>query len=92
MLMSYALFWDVTRRRVVIVYHTTPRNIPEERSVCMTPVIDMNTERQLASFNTAAMYFALYMPTVPPVSPVLLVGVWTPWTNVLPHSILILIS
>jgi hypothetical protein len=25
-----ALFWDITRSRVVNVYHTTPRNIPEE--------------------------------------------------------------
>jgi hypothetical protein len=29
--MSSALFWDITRRRLVIVYHTTQRNIPEER-------------------------------------------------------------
>ena len=37
MLMTSALFWDNTRRRVLIVYRrfgtitTTPRNIPEER-------------------------------------------------------------
>jgi hypothetical protein len=38
MFMRSALFWDITRRRVVIVYrrfgkqlHTMPRNIPEER-------------------------------------------------------------
>jgi hypothetical protein len=26
-----AVFWGVTRRRVVIGYHTTPRNTPEDR-------------------------------------------------------------
>jgi hypothetical protein len=31
MLTRSALFWDVTLRRVVTLYHTTPRNIPEER-------------------------------------------------------------
>jgi hypothetical protein len=29
MLMKSAPFWDIARRRVVIIYHTTPRNIPD---------------------------------------------------------------
>jgi hypothetical protein len=31
MFMRSALFWDITQRRVVNNYHTTLRNIPEER-------------------------------------------------------------
>jgi hypothetical protein len=31
--MKSSVFWGITRRRVVIVYHTTPRNNPEDRRV-----------------------------------------------------------
>jgi hypothetical protein len=30
--MRYALFWGVTQSRVVILYHSTLRNAPEERT------------------------------------------------------------
>jgi hypothetical protein len=30
MLMKSALFWGITRRRVVLVYHMMPSNTPEE--------------------------------------------------------------
>jgi hypothetical protein len=29
--MISAIFWDITQRHVAICYHSTPRNIPEER-------------------------------------------------------------
>jgi hypothetical protein len=31
MLMRSAVFWDIMRHHVVIVYHTTPHNIPKQR-------------------------------------------------------------
>jgi hypothetical protein len=41
MLMKSVLFWDITQDRLVIVYHTTLRNIPEERRSQVVTLTDI---------------------------------------------------
>jgi hypothetical protein len=60
MLMRSALFWDITRRRVVNNDHTTPRNIPEEldnyllfqKVTTYVFVSEQNNIRQVSSRHT----------------------------------------